>query len=230
MTAFAFAISDSVAVMAADTIVTRSADAPRHVTKTFAVPHLRLMVGGTGNVGGLIALESRLLHRGRAGGYDELRDEAEAVIADVAAFFDYHRTIAEMAGRTDVPADLDVTFYVAGYSHRADAIRAFAMSTRKDDGREIVDCPPGLYILPALGRQMPLRGKIAVPADLIAGLREVYDRQDEGMYPGKGPHVGGAMLATVLTRAEIRHKCIGHLDAERESAWREIAATVAKAA
>lgn len=228
MTAFSFVLSSSAVAMVHDTLVSGTdGDEARHCGKAFTLPHLRTVVGATGKVGGSVAMQLALHNLPINSGFDEIR-ERWAELCEYANIFS--AIAGPVLGADSSPG---IRFYVCGWSLSEQRMAGFVWES---DGEVIHELKHGLYHVPDLHRQMPIRGKISAPRDLTQGLVDAHRDQDaiyakaHGGKAGKGPHVGGAMLYHVVTRDAIHSRCLGHLSNSETSPWRDIDAMLVKAA
>lgn len=121
MSSLIFVIEETQVLVAADTLAVRQDGTPSYfTTKAFALPHLRMVIAGTGSAGFLDAWFYQINTRMRRRGIDHLNEYAPTGLARLWA---EHNDLWEKAG---VKPNTITTVYHFGFSETAELVHAFA--------------------------------------------------------------------------------------------------------
>jgi hypothetical protein len=196
MSSIIFVIREQEAMVATDTLATSNGKASFFTTKTLIVPHLKMMIAGTGVAGfadmWAACVNSRMLVKG----IDDLDNHTPGNLAAIWVGYKEQLSIAKQA---------ITTIYHFGFSENTGLIRCFVYGS--ENGFKSEPVSEGDYVRP----KCAISDGYQYPKDIRKMMEE--QRAIQSRLPkGKRLHIGGEIQVHHLTKAGFSVETLDQFD------------------
>ncbi len=187
MSSLIFETQPDMALVATDTLAVHPSGAPSHFTsKALLVPHLRMIIAGTGVAGFSSRWFLRVLDNMIVRGIEHLDYHAQGSLQNLWS---------EYVEELDIPEDISTTLYHFGVSEVSGEIVTFAYRSEKDFESERLG--HGLRFKPVCDDP----GDTPPPARFVEMMKSQRKLQED-VPPAQRVHIGGEIHLFVLTPSQ----------------------------
>jgi hypothetical protein len=186
MSSIIFHTDEKQVLVATDTLAVfhKDAKAAKFTSKALYLPHLRLIVAGTG-MGGFADMWMAQINGGRLRGIEDLDTQTTAILSN--GWKDYKAQLK-------IDESVTTTIYHFGFSETTGLIRSFAYRSTDDFKSEPL--PYGVSVKPEMATPPPY----SLPADLLSMMEDQRALQLKSP-PEKRLYIGGEIIAHHLMEA-----------------------------